>query len=112
MTALTTIALTSDATVLAEDLDPDTRASLISGALPIAGIFLAVLLVVVFFLWRSMTRQMKKIDPALPQGRDDREQALDRRLTQEAVERGQAAEGAVDGSVDGAAGEPGADGRG
>jgi len=33
---------------------------------------------------------MKKIDPSLPQGRDDREQALDRRLTQEAVERGEA----------------------
>lgn len=86
--------------VLAEDLDPDQRATLIDNALPIAGLFVAVLLVAVFLLWRSMTRQMKKIDPALPQGRDDREQALDRQLTQEAVERGEAADGS------------GADGRG
>ena len=40
-----------------------------------------------------MTKQMRKIDPSLPQGRDDREQALDQQLTQEAVERGEAADG-------------------
>jgi len=91
MTALSTIvdAVTRTA-VIAEDFDPDQRETLIDNALPIAGLFVAVLLFAVFLLWRSMTRQMKKIDPSLPQGRDDREQALDRRLTQEAVERGEA----------------------
>ena len=95
MTALSTIvdAVTRSA-VLAEDLDPDQRESLIDNALPIAGLFVAVLLFAVFLLWRSMSKQMKKIDPSLPQGRDDREQALDQQLTREAVERGEAADGA------------------
>ena len=94
MTALSTIvdAVTRSA-VLAEDLDPDQRESLIDNALPIAGLFVAVLLFAVFLLWRSMSKQMKKIDPSLPQGRDDREQALDQQLTREAVERGEAADG-------------------
>jgi hypothetical protein len=76
------------ATVWAETTDPDEQRSLITSALPIAGLFVLVLLVAVFFLWRSMTKQMRKIDPNLPEGRDDREQALDRRLTERAVERG------------------------
>ena len=94
MTALSTIvdAVTRSA-VLAEDLDPDQRESLIDNALPIAGLFVAVLLFAVFLLWRSMAKQMNKIDPSLPQGRDDREQALDQQLTAEAVERGEAADG-------------------
>ena len=101
MTALTTIvdAVTRSA-VRVEDLDPDQRESLIDNALPIAGLFVAVLLVAVFVLWRSMTKQMKKIDPSLPEGRDDREQALDRRLTDEAVQRGETTD------------EPGTDARG
>ena len=100
MTALPTIVdAVTRSVVLAEDLDPDQRESLIDNALPIAGLFVAVLLVAVFLLWRSMTRQMKKIDPSLPAGRDDREQAQDRAITEAAVERGEAA------------GEPGADGR-
>lgn len=76
------------ATVLAETTDPDEQKELISSALPIAGLFVLVLLVAVFFLWRSMNRQMGKIDPSLPEGPDDKQQALDRRLTQEAEERG------------------------
>jgi len=94
VTALSTIvdAVTRSA-VLAEDFDPDQRESLIDNALPVAGLFVLVLLFAVFLLWRSMTKQMKKIDPSLPQGRDDREQALDQQLTQEAVERGEAADG-------------------
>ena len=80
------------AAVVAEDIDPDSKESLIDGALPIAGLFVLVLLVVMFFLWRSMSKQMKKIDPSLPDGPDDREQARDRALTREAVERGDAAD--------------------
>jgi hypothetical protein len=75
--------------VLAETTDPDVQKSLIDNALPIAGLFVLLLFVAVFLLWRSMNRQMKKIDPELPSGRDDREQAADRRLTQEALERGE-----------------------
>ena len=76
------------AAVWAETTDPDEQRSLITSALPIAGLFVLLLLIAVFFLWRSMTKQMRKIDPSLPEGRDDREQAMDRRLTEQAVERG------------------------
>ena len=78
------------ASVVAEEIDPDSRESLIDGALPIAGLFVLVLLVAMYFLWRSMSKQMKRIDPSLPDGPDDREQARDRALTREAVERGEA----------------------
>ena len=77
------------ASVFAETTDPDVQKSLIDNALPIAGLFVLALLVAVFFLWRSMTKQMKKIDPTLPAGRDDEEQARDRALTEEAVARGE-----------------------
>lgn len=76
-------------TVLSETSDPDQMKTLIDNALPIAGLFVLVLGVVVYFLWRSMSKQIKKIDPSLPEGEDDREQARDRQLTQEAVERGE-----------------------
>jgi hypothetical protein len=33
------------------------------------------LLVAVFLLWRSMRKQMKKIDPALPQGKEEKRRA-------------------------------------
>ncbi len=78
------------ASVFAEDIDPDTKESLIDGALPIAGLFVAVLMFVVFLLWRSMSKQMRKIDPSLPDGPDDQEQARDRAITREAVKRGEA----------------------
>ena len=81
------------AAVPAETTDPDEQQSLISGALPIAGLFVAALLVAVFFLWRSLRKQIGKIDSSLPAGRDDREQALDRRLQDEAVKRGEEAHG-------------------
>ena len=84
------------AAVVAETTNPDEQKDLINGALPIAGLFTVLLLIAMFFLWRSMRRQMTKISPSLPQGPDDREQALDRELQQEAVERG--AEADDDGS--------------
>ena len=80
------------ASVFAEDIDPDTKESLIDGALPIAGLFVAVLMFVVFLLWRSMSKQMRKIDPSLPDGPDDQEQARDRAITREAAKRGEAAD--------------------
>ncbi|MCX6421111.1 MAG: hypothetical protein NT180_01900 [Actinobacteria bacterium] len=33
------------------------------------------LLVAVFLLWRSMRKQMKKIDPSLPQGKEEKRRA-------------------------------------
>jgi hypothetical protein len=81
-----------------ETVNPEEQQSLISGALPIAGLFTAILLIAVFFLWRSLRRQIGKIDTDLPGGPDDREQALDRRLQAEAVERGEEADGGQPGS--------------
>ena len=80
--------ITALVSVVAEITDPDRQRSLIDDAGPIAMAFVVVLGVAIYFLWRSMTKQMKRIDPNLPSGRDDREQALDRRLTDQAVERG------------------------
>ena len=80
------------ASVVAEDIDPDSQEALIDNALPIAGLFVLVLLGVMFLLWRSMSKQMKRIDPSLPDGPDDREQARDRAITRAAVERGEAAD--------------------
>jgi hypothetical protein len=93
---ITPALLSRSASVLTEDLDPDTRKTLIDNALPIAGLFVVVLGVALFLLWRSMSRQIKKIDPAIPAGRDDIEQARDRQLIAEAVERGETTDDAVD----------------
>lgn len=82
----------ASASVLAEDMDPDQQTTLINNALPIAGLFVLILLIAIYFLWRSMNKQMKKIDPSLPDGPDDRQQALDREYTKEAVERGEQAD--------------------
>ena len=77
-------------TLLAEDPpDVQKQQELISSALPIAGLFILMLGIALFLLWRSMRRQMGKIDASLPAGPDDREQELDRTLTEEAVARGE-----------------------
>jgi hypothetical protein len=73
-----------------ETTDPDILRELVDSALPIAGLFITLLGVALFLLWRSMRRQLGRIDPALPGGADDELQAEDRRLTEEAVERGAA----------------------
>ena len=81
--------ITSLAIVLADD--PDEMSKLIDDAGPVAGLFVLVLGIVVFLLWRSMRKQLKRIDPGLPAGPNDREQAEDRALTEEAVELGEVA---------------------
>jgi hypothetical protein len=89
-------------TVLAEEtVNPDDQQAMISGALPIAGLFVLALGVVIFILWRSMNKQMGKIDKSLPAGGDDREQAMDRALTQEAVARGEEADPSASGETSG-----------
>jgi len=71
--------------------DPDVLSKLIDDAGPVAGLFVLVLGIVVFLLWRSMTKQLKRIDPELAPGPEDAQRALDRTLTAEALERGDAA---------------------
>ncbi|MBK9739692.1 MAG: hypothetical protein IPO93_09270 [Actinobacteria bacterium] len=62
---------------------------LIDDAGPIAGLFVLVLGIALFLLWRSMSKQLKRIDPALPAGPDEREQQFDAELTERAVQRGE-----------------------
>ena len=71
--------------------DPDVLSRLIDDAGPIAMAFVVAIGIALFFLFRSMSKQLKRIDPELPAGVDDREQARDRAYTQEAMERGEAA---------------------
>ena len=66
-------------------LADEDLSSVIDGAGPLAGLFVILLAVAVFIIWKSMNRQFKRIDPSLPMGRDDREQAADRRYTNQAV---------------------------
>lgn len=83
-------------TLLSEDPpDVEQQQQLISGALPIAGLFILLLGIALFVLWRSMRKQIGRIDASLPAGADDREQALDRQLTDEAVARGELDESAT-----------------
>jgi hypothetical protein len=63
--------------------------SVIDSAGPVAGLFVLLLAVAVVVIWKSMNRQIKRIDPSIPMGRDDREQAADRRYTDQAVKRGE-----------------------
>lgn len=70
-------------------LADEDLSSVIDGAGPLAGLFVLLLAVAVVIIWKSMNRQFKRIDPSLPMGRDDLEQAADRRYTEQAVERGE-----------------------
>ncbi len=45
----------------------------IDGAGPITGLFVLLLRVAVFFIWRSLNKQMKKVDATLPGGPEDTE---------------------------------------
>lgn len=74
----------------ANDPQQSQMAKLIDDAGPIAGLFVLVLLIAMYFLWRSLNKQMKKIDPSLPAGEHDEEQAMDQKITEQAVERGAA----------------------
>lgn len=62
---------------------------IIDSAGPITALFVILLAVGIFLIYKSMNRQMKKINPELPLGRDDREQAADREATERAIERGE-----------------------
>ena len=45
----------------------------IDGAGPITGLFVLLLGVAVFLIWRSLNKQMKKVDATLPGGPEDTE---------------------------------------
>jgi hypothetical protein len=62
---------------------------IIDSAGPITGLFVILLAIGIFVIYKSMNRQMKRINPDLPLGQDDREQEADRRATEEAIERGE-----------------------
>ena len=77
--------------ILTQQTDEDLSA-VIDGAGPITGLFVLLLLIALIVIFRSMAKQMRKITPDLPPGRDDREQAADAKATEEAVRRGEADE--------------------
>lgn len=52
------------------DSEPDLQ-TIIDGAGPIAGLFVLLVGIAVVLLWLNMNRQMKKIDPDLPQGKNE-----------------------------------------
>jgi hypothetical protein len=69
--------------------DPtDDLNSVIDGAGPIAGLFMLLLGIAIFVIWKSMNRQIKKINPDLPPGRADRLRMADEEYTAEAEARG------------------------
>lgn len=48
----------------------------------------AFLVVAIVLLYRSMRKQISRVDPDLPNGPGDAERAMDARLTEQAEERG------------------------
>jgi hypothetical protein len=46
--------------------------SIIDGAGPIAGLFVLLVGIAVLVIWLSMNRQIKKINPELPAGKNER----------------------------------------
>lgn len=65
-------------------IDPSRVTPGLLGFLSIVFLGIAVVL-----LYRSMRKQMGKVDPNLPMGPGDRERAEDERLTEEAEKRGE-----------------------
>lgn len=70
-------------------LADDPLKPLIDKAIPISGLFVLALAVAVFFLWRSMNKQVRRINPDLPEGAADLQRDADAEYTAQAVERGE-----------------------
>ena len=70
-------------------LADDPLKPLVDKAIPISGLFVLALGIAVFFLWRSLNKQVTKIDPNLPEGKSDLERDADARYTEQAIERGE-----------------------
>lgn len=58
------------------------------------------LLVAIFLLYRSMRKQIGRVDPNLPDGPGDAERAADARYTEEAEERGSQEPGTQESGAD------------
>jgi hypothetical protein len=58
----------------------------IDGGLQTVGIIVLILGIVVFLLWKSMNRQIKKINVDLPPGPEDERIAEDEHYTEEAIQ--------------------------
>jgi hypothetical protein len=63
--------------------------AVIDKAGPIAGLFVLFLGIALFLLFKSMSKQLKKVNPDLPMGKDDILQAQDREVIAEAMQRGE-----------------------
>lgn len=61
----------------------------VDGGLRTVGIIVLILGIAVFLLWKSMNRQIKKINVDLPPGPQDERIAEDEHFTDEAVVRGE-----------------------
>lgn len=86
---------------LADVTDQDQMKSLIDDAGPVAFAFVLALGVALFFLGRSMIRQIKRVDPELPPGPEDTLRAADRQVIRDALDRGaQASASAPAGDAD------------
>lgn len=68
----------------------------VDGGLRTVGIIVLILGIAVFLLWKSMNRQIKKINIDLPPGPQDERIAADERFTEEAEIRGEQASGDKD----------------
>lgn len=68
--------------------DPDEMKTLIDNAGPLAMAFVVTLGIALFFLGRSLIRQVKRVSPDLPPGPDDLQQAEDRQVIRDALARG------------------------
>jgi hypothetical protein len=73
--------------ILAQETDRQLS-ELIDGAGPVTGLFVLLLVVALIIIFRSMAKQMRKINPDLPLGPEDRQQAEGARAIDEAIERG------------------------
>ena len=61
----------------------------IDGGLQVVGIIVLILGIAVFLLWKSMNRQIKKINTDLPGGPQYERIAEDEMFTEEAIVRGE-----------------------
>lgn len=68
----------------------------VDGGLQVVGIIVLILGIAVFLLWKSMNRQIKKINVDLPPGPQDERIAEDEHFTEEAVIHGEEERGEDD----------------
>lgn len=64
------------------------------------------LIIAIVLLYRSMRKQIARVDPNLPEGPGDAERAADERFTEEAEERGAAQENAPENVQESGSDEP------